>query len=218
MIGVIVPACNEARTIERCLRSIRGAAAHALLHAEAVCVVVVADACTDATAVRAERWADVVLRRGYRCVGAARSAASAEALRRGCRWIASTDADCEVPADWLVGHLACGRGVFCGTVTLGRSRWIAPHVRSLYAARYDAADGHRHIHGANLGIDSAAYLEAGGFRLLPAHEDVALVRTLEARSVEIAWRATPSVKTSARLHARTPEGFCAYLNRLATIA
>ena len=51
MIGVVVPAHEEALSIGACLRAIRAAAKTPLLGGETVKVVVVLDACTDATGV-----------------------------------------------------------------------------------------------------------------------------------------------------------------------
>ena len=50
MIGILVPAHDEAASVERCLQSIRRAALHPELHGEAVQVVVALDSCSDATA------------------------------------------------------------------------------------------------------------------------------------------------------------------------
>ena len=68
-----------------------------------------------------------------------------------------------------------------------------------------------HVHGANLGVATAAYLACGGFRPLAAHEDVALVRDLEAIGARIVRRAAPVVLTSARRAARAQDGFADYL-------
>ena len=69
------------------------------------------------------------------------------------------------------------------------------------------ARGHARRAGRNSG--------AGGFAPLACHEDVALVRALQAWGARIAWSAAPRVTTSARRSYRACEGFGATLERLA---
>jgi hypothetical protein len=78
--------------------------------------------------------------------------------------------------------------------------WTAhPHsVREYFRKTYVDADGHRHVHGANLGVSAEAYRRAGGFPPLTCSEDVALVDRLIATGARIAWSAAPRVITSAR--------------------
>jgi hypothetical protein len=78
-------------------------------------------------------------------------------------------------------------------------------------------DGHRHIHGANLGISATAYLRAGGFPPLACHEDVHLVSQLERCGARIAWSCRPRVTTSTRLECRAVGGFGDYLRSLAEV-
>ena len=92
------------------------------------------------------------------------------------------------------------------------------HVRHRYLELYQQCEGHRHIHGANLGICARAYQRAGGFSHLVAHEDVTLVRALEAIGARITWTARNTVCTSARKLARAPNGFSEYLNNLAAVS
>lgn len=212
MIGVIIPARNEAQRIERCLESVRAAISAT---SQRALVVVVADACCDDTARRAQALADKVLTTSEGCVGGARRAGCAAAIEEGCEWLAHTDADSEVPPEWLLTQRASNAALYCGTVRLGPSRWLSPTVRRLYASRYRGQNGHQHVHGANFGIDVLAYRQLGGFASLASHEDVDLVRRAERAGLTIAWCARAPVLTSARLNARAPEGFAAYLARLA---
>lgn len=211
MIGVVVPARNEARGIERCIASIRHAATHVR---EDVLVIVVADACTDGTAAISERRADAVLTTTAGCVGAARHQGSQRAIEAGCRWLAHTDADGRVPSSWLKTQLDAKADLFCGTVALGRSRWLSRAARERYAIAYHPFDDHRHVHGANLGISADAYRRLGGFAPMRAHEDVDLVERAQQSGLFIAWSAAAPVETSARLRTRAPEGFGSYLMRL----
>lgn len=214
MIGVIVPAHDEARSIGRCLRSIARAASDPLLDGEPVLVVVAADACTDATVRIARRHACDVVELDARCVGKARSLAADVAIARGARWLGSTDADSVVPPHWLSVQLSYRHAAVCGTVRLLRASFLTKPVLARYRERYCFRDGHTHVHGANLGISTHAYLSCGGFPHIPTHEDVGLVTALKNAGIAIAWRANPCVHTSARLDGRAPEGLSAYLAAL----
>ncbi len=131
-------------------------------------------------------------------------------LAKDARWLAFTDADTLVAPDWLVRQLALDAEVVCGTIGVGDWPLHGGHASFLeqhFANTYTDADGHRHIHGANLGVCSGAYRKVGGFASLVCSEDVALVRALEANGARIAWSAAPRVTTSARTDARAQGGF-----------
>lgn len=105
MIGVLVPAHNEAATIGSCLRSLQRAARHPGLNGREVRIVVALDACSDSTAVICRELQVETIDLQARCVGAARAAAAARLLQQGARWLASTDADGTVPPQWLAAQL-----------------------------------------------------------------------------------------------------------------
>lgn len=214
MIAVIVPAHNEAADIGRCLESIALAAKHPGLQGEPVVAVVALDACTDETPEVCAHYGAAAISLENRCVGAARAAAASHALASGARWIASTDADTHVPSDWLWKQANCGADAFCGVVEVRDWLDYPAAVRQAFAGREHARDGHRHIHGANLGVSAAAYQEVGGFPPLTTGEDVALVQALQCSGATIAWRARPVVTTSARRSARAPHGFSGFLRAL----
>lgn len=214
MIAVIVPAHNEAHAIGECLASLAVAAADSRLQGEAVLVVVALDACTDTTAEVCASYGVTTLAVDARCVGMARAAAAQYAVTCGARWLASTDADTTVPPDWLWQQVSCGADAFCGVVEVRDWLDYDAAVRSAFGQRESACDGHRHVHGANLGVSAAAYCAAGGFAALSTGEDVALVEALHANRARIAWRAQPSVATSARRTARAPSGFSGFLRAL----
>ena len=214
MIAVIVPAHNEAAGIGHCLESIAVAAKHPELRGEPVVTVVALDACTDKTPDVCSHRGAVAISIEARCVGVARAAAANHALGLGARWIASTDADTHVPRDWLWKQVNCGADAFCGVVEVRDWLDYPAAVHQAFAGRELARDGHRHIHGANLGVSAAAYLEVGGFPPLVTGEDVALVQALQRSGAMIAWRARPVVTTSARRSARAPHGFSGFLRAL----
>lgn len=164
MIGVVIPAHDEEQLIAACLDSVRRAAAHPSLHGEAVCPLVVLDACTDASLpiVSASGFSHMTI--GAHNVGVARAVGSQALLARGVRWLAFTDADSRVASDWLVAQLQAGADAVCGPVSVDDWSGLAPSVSAIWAKRYHDADGHRHVHGANLGVAAYAYARAGGFR------------------------------------------------------
>jgi glycosyltransferase involved in cell wall biosynthesis len=218
-IAVVVPARNEELLLPACLDAL--AAAIEMVDV-AVDVVVALDRCQDGSAeVVAERpWvAAVEIDAGN--VGRARRAATQLALRvpqvpPERHWLATTDADSVVPSDWLAGQLALaadGWEVVVGTVQV--EDWSAhpDGVAGRWAARYRGVDHHHHVHGANLGLTAAAYLDAGGWSPLATGEDVALVSAMAGRRV-IRSAAHP-VTTSARSDPRAPDGFGEALRQLA---
>lgn len=219
MIGIGIPAHNEEAGLGACLDALLLAACHPALQGEAVLVHVVLDACTDGTeavlrvAMARFETARVALRWGAidaGSVGVARAAGAAALLATGARWLAFTDADTRVSPQWLAAQLALEVDVVCGSVAV--DDW-SPHgadadmLREHFATTYHDRDGHRHIHGANLGVCARAYQAAGGFAAVACHEDVLLVKALEDFGARFAWSAQPRVFTSARLDARARGGF-----------
>lgn len=215
MIGILVPAHNEAGCLDTCLRSLSIAAAHPRLRGEPVRVTVALDACTDASADICRRHGVGMVPVEARCVGAARAAAADALIRIGARWLASTDADSQVPADWLVAQCEAGTEVFCGVVDLGdlapRQAWL----RSCFQRGERWGHGHGRVHGANMGVSTRAYLAAGGFAAQRCSEDVDLVKRLQASGASICWAGDPVVSTSARLVGRASGGFADHLAALA---
>ncbi|WP_060507065.1 glycosyltransferase family 2 protein [Pseudomonas sp. NBRC 111124] len=215
MIGVVIPAHNEARRLGRCLKAMARAVALAEEAGHRVKVLVVLDRCVDGSARVTARYAVDALVVDAGSVGMARRLGAEWMLERGASWLACTDADSQVPANWLLSQLACTAEVVCGTVHISRWQpWQRAALRKLYLSRYEAREGHRHIHGANLGVCARAYERVGGFQPLAAHEDVQLVRDLEADGAQIVWTARHSVATSSRTDSRAREGFGDYLASL----
>ncbi len=226
---VAVPAHDEADGLASTLGSIRRAQEFCRSGSFAVPVlrlVVAADSCTDATAATAARCGADVVEISHRMAGAARAAAVARGLessgtRPETTWIATTDADCQVPPGWLTHQLRCARqGYHCvlGTVRISTVPHVAAGVRALHDAHYfagrsDAAWSHPHIHGANLGIRGDAYLRAGGFPAVPHSEDRALVEALAPGTHILRTDACP-VRTSGRATPRAPHGFGTFLHGL----
>lgn len=236
-IGVIVPAKNEAATIGACLRALSEAAAAV---AVPVHVAVVLDDCSDDSAatmaVLADDHAAVgefaaldVFTVAASNVGVARATAAAALLARPgparTLWLASTDADSAVPTGWLSRQLdraQAGAEVVLGTVQVAewweRSTITAQRAEADYWTNVVGADGHGHVHGANLGVRGDIYLAAGGFPPLTLHEDAELVRVLRSAGRTIEWAVDIAVTTSARRQARVDGGFAGYLDDLEAAA
>jgi len=227
-IGVVIPARDEAARIDRCLAAVTASAAHLRWSAGPVevRVVVVADSCTDRTVDRLAGWADgvrtVVTDAGR--VGAARAAGvgailgslAADGVPAERSWIANTDADSVVPAEWLATHWsAAGRGcaLLLGTVRPDPGE-LDPVTRGRWYLRHQLVDGHSHVHGANLGVRGDWYLAAGGFPDVAGDEDVALAQAVGAAGGVVERTGAAPVLTSARVVGRAPGGMAGYLRRL----
>jgi glycosyltransferase involved in cell wall biosynthesis len=222
-VAVVVPAADEEERIGRCLASIAAAARH-LARREAgiaVSVIVTLDGCRDGTAAICATFPGVTtVTTTSRNVGAARRAGTQAALRRRAGparelWLASTDADSAVPADWLTAMVAAeGRGLrlVLGTVLPGPDLQAATRAR--WHAGHDLREGHPHVHGANLGLRADAYLALGGWRPLATGEDADLARRAAAAGLPISRTAAIPVVTSARRLGRAPRGFSSYLRAL----
>lgn len=212
MIGILIPVHNEEALLAECLKAARVAASHPELLGEPVEILVVLDSCSDASAAIALDFQVQRLEVQARNVGHVRGVGARHLLNLGARWISCTDADSRVAPDWLVAQLALGADAVCGTVTVDAwSEGFDEAAQIRYQQAYTASDGHRHIHGANLGVSAGAYVQAGGFEPLACHEDVQLVRDLERSGASIAWSHMPQVITSARLDCRARGGFGDYL-------
>lgn len=207
MLAIIIPAHNEEVLLRACLDSCMRAANDPALEGESVQVIVVADSCSDRTELIAAEFPVIALSLLARNVGAARAAGAAYALELGARWLAFTDADSVVPANWLSRQLACRADAVCGVIDV--HDWSAPDaaIHRHFACTYHPVDGHRHIHGANLGLSAEAYQRAGGFSPLRSNEDVDLVKRLERSNAAICWTAQTKVWTSSRSSFRAPDGF-----------
>ena len=219
-IGVVVPAHDEQELLPACLASLRRAARHPALRSVEVHVVPVLDACTDDSGDVSPGAVEV----GAANVGLARSAGFAEVLAReagrppGSLWLATTDADSTVPADWLAVQLrlqAQGAEVVAGTVAVEDWSQQSLTVRRNFDRTYGRpAPGHVHVHGANLGMSAAAYLDAGGVPPLALAEDQALVDALRGRARRLVATDRIPVLTSGRRESRTVGGFADHLRGL----
>jgi glycosyltransferase involved in cell wall biosynthesis len=222
-VGVVVPARDEEDLLPRCLDALRAAAERLVVDQEvAVTIVVVLDTCTDDSAAIVARYEEVTaLAIHAGSVGRARAAGCTHVLRGhapgrpSTLWLASTDADSQVPVHWLVRQIELaeqGAELILGTVTVDDWTDHPPHLAQRWAAGYVARDGHPHVHGANVGCRADAYLAVGGFAGRSSDEDVALASALADRL--IVRVGDIAVSTSARLRSRSTGGFATFLAQL----
>jgi hypothetical protein len=187
--------------------------------------VVVLDGCRDRTAVIAATSREVqtvVVTAGS--VGLARRAGASAALAGAGPpselWLANTDADSQVPVNWLttmVAEARLGAHLVLGTVLPGRD--LAPQARAEWLSHHHLRDGHPYVHGANFGIRADIYLSLGGWPAMVTGEDVELARrATRTGHLRISRTASIPVVTSARQHGRAPQGFSGYLRDAATKA
>nr|WP_299380474.1 glycosyltransferase [uncultured Halomonas sp.] len=214
MIGIVIPVHNEQDYLHRCLTALMAAAQHfSCTQREAVEIVLVLDACTDDSAAIAATFPVRVIEVDHTNVGMARHIGAGWLLEQGARWLAFTDADSEVSQDWLSSQCDLDCDAVCGNIRLAQWSQLPAVQRKRYLAHLRGSDPQR-IYGANLGVCANAYRAVGGFEPRRSHEDVHLVRALQAGGFRIVWNTASYVLTSARCKARAPEGLGALLQSL----
>ncbi|MGF4043556.1 glycosyltransferase family 2 protein [Paenarthrobacter nitroguajacolicus] len=229
-VGVVMPAHNEEQHIGKALLALKTAAdalerQHRAMEAK---IVVVLDNCCDRSAeITAAHVSNDprfrVVNVKLRSTGASRDLGFRTALEclpangpEGI-WLATTDADSTVPQHWLTRQVelaSAGADAILGSVEPDPAD-MDPAIHRRWLELHPFREDHQHIYGANLGIRASAYLTAGGFPALRAHEDRVLVERLRRHGFAVTATDTIRVLTSGRTHARAPEGFAAYLRSLA---
>jgi hypothetical protein len=216
-VGVVLPVHDEEDLLPLALEFL-GAALAELPSGIDSRVAIVLDHCRDSSGDIAWRWSRdhqaVIVTERARNVGAARRT-GCEILLSGWRelgsesvWLATTDADSQVPADWLTTQLSARRrGVefWAGRVTVTDWSVHSDRTKGSWTATY--ADERDPVHGASLGFSGSAYVRLGGFRSLPTGEDRDLYRRAKSRRCRILHDTVAVVETSARRDGRAPRGF-----------
>jgi len=227
VIGIVVPTRNEEHRLPRCLAALEAATASMRTaddSAPLVRVIVVVDRSTDGTLRVVQEWPGVELvTSDAGRVGAARRAGVDHLLRTAAEttdlrrvWIANTDADSAVPADWLslqLSHARSGVELLLGTVRPDPQE-LAAGLLAAWRLRHLIADGHPHVHGANLGVRGDIYLAAGGFPDAATHEDVRFSTAVRRSGALVLSTGSSPVLTSGRTTGRAPGGMASYLREL----
>jgi hypothetical protein len=244
---VAIPVRNEEETLAACLMSLDRLDGRAsLLDA----VLLVLNQCSDRSWRTANAWAarhdlplhvvEVELREDRRHAGGARACAlhlAATAVAgHACGIVLSTDADSQVPTDWLtraVKAIDGGLDVVAGDIRLAdaaRQTWpLAFQQRSrdedAYTALLDEIDAlcdpvphnpwpaHRRCSGANLAFRASVLLALAPLPAPPSGEDRALVEACLARDGRVRHDPFSRVDTSARLEGRAPGGMADTLSQ-----
>jgi len=222
-IAVLIPAHDEEQLLPRCIRSVLRAA-RALPLGVVADIVVAVDSSTDRTREIADSMLGthgITITTNANSVGVARSSAAETALARytgslrSC-WLANTDADCEVPPDWLVDQLQLannGAHAVAGIVDVDdfseHGLHVEPRFRETYLIHPDGT--HPHVHGANIGMRADVYRRAGGWSSLKTAEDHDLWSRLSLFTCRRHAVADLRVLTSGRRVGRAPHGFAGAL-------
>lgn len=196
MIGVIIPVHNEQASLDRCLQSVMQAAEHGTLCTELVRIVVVLDDCSDQSRDIAQRYPVRLIDITAGNPVAARAAGADHLIQAGARWLALTEADVRVPYDWLAAQLAYQVDAVCGRVDAEPgARKSVPGQRRRRSIALDEL--RPSVYGANLGISTLAYVDAGGLNSVTGQDEVQLIRRVEAGGRRIAWSGSVRVRRCA---------------------
>jgi hypothetical protein len=227
-IGIVVPVHDEEQTVLDCLEAIESSIMHPTLRGVRCRVAIVLDSCHDSSESIVRAWR----RRAAGCtssiiccksrnVGLARLLGCAEILNTWSEldlrsiWLATTDADSQVPPEWLAVQLRRneqGCDLWAGRVAVldwsSRNRSASKRWGRRYALETDP------VHGASLGINGATYTEAGGFLPVCTGEDRLLYHEVRGSGAVICHDTLAPVVTSARRTGRAPDGFADHLSKL----
>jgi glycosyltransferase involved in cell wall biosynthesis len=232
--GVVLPVHNEEELLPAALSALDRALSHVSGLSVAFGITIVLDACTDTSHDLASAWqqdpdspwsgAIDIIEADVGNVGQARQIGFEALLSRwsdvdpGDIWLATSDADSEVPRNWISSQLAMrseGGQVWAGAVAVtdwsGRREGTAEMWEASYEAEFIP------IHGANFGIDAALYREAGGFAGLQTGEDRDLFERTLALGAVIGHDPRVRVVTSSRRVARAPRGFAHALSSFESV-
>lgn len=178
MISVIVPTYNEESNIEECLKSLSN---QSIPRSEYEIIVVDGNS-KDRTREIAEKYADLVFIQTRKKVGGARND-GAEASKGDI--IATTDADCIIPRDWIA-RIEAGFSDPSVVQLYGLVEPIEPGIRhkiSLALANTFSRLGY-YTHtlyytlGCNTAFRREAFFEAGMYRTIDAGDDLEIARRM----------------------------------------
>jgi len=227
-VGICLPVHNEEDMLPQALEAL-SRAMRALTFSGVECrLAVVLDDCYDHSRSLVHEWTSsktdvstLVVHSSAHNVGIARQAGclalieSWSTLDPSEIWLATTDADSQVPTQWLTHQVECASrriDFWAGRVEISDWSGRLETTSQLWGNRYYEETAP--IHGANIGLNAALFLEVGGFPPLATGEDEALRRAVSQTSSTILHDWRMPVRTSARALARAPLGFSYYIDSL----
>ncbi len=178
MISVIIPSYNEEENILRCLVSL----SHQTVPRNEYEIIVVDGNSKDRTRELAEKYADRVFIQHSKKVGGARNDGVIEAKGD---IIATTDADCIIPPDWIATirkNFEKEKIVQLYGPVFPIENEIKNHL-SLALANNFARFGYYtgaiyYTLGCNTAFDKAAFIKAGMYRISDAGDDIEIARRM----------------------------------------
>jgi glycosyltransferase involved in cell wall biosynthesis len=189
MISVIVPAYNEETSITTCLRSL----CNQTLERDEYEIIVVDGNSSDRTRELAKQYADQVFIQTSKKVGGARNDG---VMRAKGEIVATTDADCIIPPDWLeiikkdFGNKNCVQ--LYGTV-YPIENGIKNRLSLISANTLSYLGYHSRLFyytlGCNTAFDKKSFIKAGMYRCIDAGDDVEIalrMKNIIARGGETA--------------------------------
>ena len=193
MISVIVPALNEEKDLEACLRRLSCQRVE-----EDYEIIVVDGGSKDCTVSLAEKHADLVIPQKSRGIGGARRDGAAAAA--GDK-LAFTDADTLVSPEWLleISSNLIGWEASTGPVIYPQSNirsGIIENWRSLY--RLLSFSNFYYIIGSNMAVRANAYWQAGGHSEISLLDDYDLSLKLFRIGATVRYDPVQAVYTSSR--------------------
>jgi glycosyltransferase involved in cell wall biosynthesis len=178
MISVVVPAYNEERNIGRCLSAL----CHQTIPRDEFEVIVVDGGSEDRTREIAEQYADLVFIQESRKVGGARNDG---VMRAEGDVVATTDADCIVPDDWIARVIENFTRYeivqLYGTVRPIEDE-IKHHVSLALANNFSRMGYYTrtlyYTLGCNTAFDREAFIDVGMYQTIDAGDDLEIAQRM----------------------------------------
>jgi glycosyltransferase involved in cell wall biosynthesis len=179
MISVIVPSFNEEANIATCLESL----SHQTVPRDGYEIIVVDGDSRDRTREIAENYADLVFIQTSRKVGGARNDG---VLRAKGEIVATTDADCSIPPDWIE-RIAKDFERYPEVVQIygpvdpiepGIKNWVSLALANTFARLGYYSGTLYYTLGANTAFRREAFVKAGMYRTIDAGDDLEIARRM----------------------------------------
>jgi glycosyltransferase involved in cell wall biosynthesis len=179
MISVIVPSFNEEANIATCLESL----SRQTVPRDQYEIIVVDGDSRDRTREIAEKYADLVFIQTSRKVGGARNDG---VLRAKGEIVATTDADCSIPPDWIE-RIAKDFERYPEVVQIygpvdpiepGIKNWVSLALANTFARLGYYSGTLYYTLGANTAFRREAFVKAGMYRTIDAGDDLEIARRM----------------------------------------